>query len=69
MAFVGGTNFLTREGYVLGILSVFYVKFFSSIHYTVSKEDFPNVILLAVIIFASLANIGSEFLLLLAQFF
>ena len=69
MAFVGGTNFLTREGYVLGILSVFYVKFFSSIHYTVSKEDFPNVILLTVIIFTSLANIGSEFLLLLAQFF
>lgn len=69
MAFVGGTNFLTREGYVLGILSVFYVKFFSSLHYTVSKEDFPNVTLLAVIILASLANIGSEFLLLFAQFF
>lgn len=69
MAFVGGTNFLTRAGYVLGILSIFLVKYYSGLKYTTSGRDLPNILLMSGMIIASLINIGSEFLLLLAQFF
>ena len=69
MVFVGGTNFLTREGYVFGILSIFLVRYYSGLSYTASGRDLPNILLMTGIILASLFNIGSEFLLLLAQFF
>lgn len=69
MVFVGATNFLTRGCYVLGILSVFFVKRFSKLSYTASREDMTNIVLITVIIFTSLINIGSELILLLAQFF
>ena len=69
MVFAGGTNFLTREGYVFGILSIFLVKYYSGLSYTASRRDLPNILLMTGIILAALFNIGSEFLLLLAQFF
>lgn len=69
MASVGGTNFLTRGGYVFGILSIFLVKCYSGLSYTASGRNLPNILLMTGIVLASLYNIGSEFLLLLAQFF
>lgn len=69
MFFLGGTNFLTRASYVLGILSIFLVKYYAGLSYTLSKKDLPNIFLIIGIILASLVNIGSGFLLLLAQFF
>ena len=69
LAFVGGTNFLTRGCYVLGTLSVFLVGQFSRMRFRWCRQDIPNFILMGGIIIASLVNIGNEFMLLLAQFF
>lgn len=69
LAFVGSTNFLTRGSYVLGFLSVFFIKAFSKIKFSLLKHENLNTILLITIIVVSLINIGHEFLLLLAQFF
>lgn len=69
VSFVGGTNFLTRGCYVLGILSVFFVKQFSELSFRASRRGILNLALMMIIIFATFVNISHESFLLLAQFF
>lgn len=69
MSLAGSTNFLTRSGYVLGLLSIFIVKEISKCEFSLSGKGLLNSFLLMVVSFATMINIGSELLLLFSQFF
>lgn len=70
MAFLGGTNFLTRSGYVLGPLAVFLIDpIYQVMSSKFARHKFYNIVLGFIILIACLINIADGFILLLAQFF